>query len=131
MAKTILEQQREDPEEFRLYQQERLIVAVTELICKVLNQRGMRRIDLARALGKTRGRVSQYLDGEKNLTLRTVADIFTALGLRMRVSADPLTPEQKADGVVDIGLPPHWGKQSAWKDSIWADSGFCPSELAA
>ncbi|HUY91353.1 MAG TPA: helix-turn-helix transcriptional regulator [Pirellulales bacterium] len=98
MTQTILEQQHENPEEFRLFQQERLIVAVTELICKVMKQDGVKRIDLAHALGKTKGRISQYLDGEKNLTLRTVADIFTALGLRMQVSAEPLAPEKQMDG---------------------------------
>ena len=90
MAKSVLDQFASDPEELRLFQHDRLIVAVTELICEEMKKRGCKRSELASALGKSKSYVSQCLDGERNLTLRTIADMLTALGLRMTVSAEPM-----------------------------------------
>ena len=73
----------------RLFQQERLILEITELIQARLNEKKIRRADLAKALQVSRGRITQILDGEGNLTLRTIADVFTALGDTVNVSVCP------------------------------------------
>ena len=96
MTRSVLDQYLTDPEELRLLQRDRLIVAVTELICKKMAEQGIKKSDLAAALNKSRSFVSQCLDGEKNLTLATIADIFTALGLTMKVNAEPLVPQASA-----------------------------------
>jgi transcriptional regulator with XRE-family HTH domain len=109
MSKTYLESITADAEAMRLYQEERLIVAVTELICKEMNRKSIKRADLALMLDKSRGRISQYLDGERNMTLRTVADIFTALGLSLRVQAEPLSIQSdKGEYVAKCPEPQHW-----------------------
>jgi transcriptional regulator with XRE-family HTH domain len=77
-------------EGFRLYQQEKAIHAVTELICEVMDQQGVSRTELARRLGKSKAYVSQMLDGSANMTLRTIADVFTALGRALSVEDIPL-----------------------------------------
>ena len=64
----------------RFFQQEHLVVEITELMCKTMKERNIKRGELAERLDKSKGRVSQILNGETNLTLRTVADVFTALG---------------------------------------------------
>ncbi len=66
----------------RLLRQERLILDVTELLTEALGNSGVTRAELARRLGRTPGFVSQVLGGGRNLTLRTIADIAEALGLR-------------------------------------------------
>jgi len=69
--------------EFRkLLAQEELILEVTETICEVLEKEKISRKELADRLGKTKGFVSQLLNGGRNLTLRTVADILHVLGYR-------------------------------------------------
>lgn len=76
-----------NPVEFR---QEELILETTELIAKVMTENNVSKSDLASKLGKSKPHVSQCLSGEQNLTLRTLADIFGALGYRMQVGACPL-----------------------------------------
>jgi transcriptional regulator with XRE-family HTH domain len=63
----------------RLLAQEELILDATETIITLLEERGVSRADLAKRLGKSKGFVSQILSGERNMTLRTLADVGFAL----------------------------------------------------
>jgi hypothetical protein len=80
----------EDPEFARLMAQGDLIMEVTETLCELLEKEKIFRKELADRLGKTKGFVSQLLNGGRNLTLRTVADILHVLGYRAS-----LTPFKK------------------------------------
>ena len=62
-----------------IWEQERSILEVTELICEIMQHEGVSRKELAARLKKSPSFVTQLLDGSANMTLRTVADIFTAL----------------------------------------------------
>jgi transcriptional regulator with XRE-family HTH domain len=66
----------------KLLAQEEFILEVTEVLCKIMRDKGISRKQLANLLNKSKGDVSQLLNGERNLTLRTVADILHALGCR-------------------------------------------------
>ena len=66
-------------------QQEELIVQVTELISVAMERQGLTKADLAARLGKSRPFVTQVLSGDANMTLKTAADLFTALGLELHV----------------------------------------------
>lgn len=77
----------EDREYARLLAQETLILDVTEEICRLLEEEGLTRHELANRLGKSKGSITQLLSGERNMTLRTVADLAHALGHRFRVRA--------------------------------------------
>ena len=70
----------------RLLREEQLILQVAEELVELLDREDVARSELARRLGKTKGFVSQILAGDKNLTLRTVADVCDALGFRARFS---------------------------------------------
>jgi transcriptional regulator with XRE-family HTH domain len=72
-----------DPEFRKLLAQEELILEVTETICELLEKEKVSRKELADRLGKTKGFVSQLLNGGRNLTLRTVADILRVLGYKV------------------------------------------------
>ena len=74
----------------RLLRQERLILDVTEQLAGALENSGVTRAELARRMGRTPGFVSQVLNGGRNLTLRTIADIAGALSLRpsLKVSCE-------------------------------------------
>ena len=71
-----------DMEFDRLVRQEELILQVTETLTEELDDAGVTRAELARRLGKSPGFVSQVLGGGRNLTLRTLSDIASALSLR-------------------------------------------------
>lgn len=72
----------EDQKEFA---QEGLILQVTEAIWAQLEARGWTKSDLARALGTSKSNVTQLLNGNRNLTLRTLSDICFALKAAIRV----------------------------------------------
>jgi transcriptional regulator with XRE-family HTH domain len=68
--------------------QEAFILEVTEIICKLMKQDGISRTELAKRMGHTKGRISRLLDGEANLTLRSLSDIFDALGHKVIVAVE-------------------------------------------
>lgn len=73
----------------KLVQQEDFILEVTEALVEALRQSGMNQSDLAKRLGCTRGFVSQLINGGRNLTLRTVADVAHAIGVQPKFSVCP------------------------------------------
>jgi transcriptional regulator with XRE-family HTH domain len=89
----------------RLYQQERAIYEVTELIESVINEEGIGRAQLAKILGKSKGWVTQLLDGEANKTIRTVADVLAALDRELHFRASPIRISNEAEfaGTVSQG----------------------------
>ncbi|HBI44130.1 MAG TPA: hypothetical protein DDY78_14950 [Planctomycetales bacterium] len=80
MTKTLVERYVEDPDHMRLFQQERAIYEATELLESTMAELEVTRTDLAKLLGKSKGWITQLLDGESNKTIRTVADAFAVLG---------------------------------------------------
>jgi transcriptional regulator with XRE-family HTH domain len=81
MANSVIDDMN-DPEFRKLLAQEELILEVTETLCELLEHENISRKGLADRLGKTKGFISQLLNGGRNLTLRTVADILHVLGYR-------------------------------------------------
>src|SRR5262245_10606179 len=64
-----------------LLAEESLILDAQISIQRILNEKNMTQADLARKLGVTESYVSQMLgDSARNLTLRTIARVMTALG---------------------------------------------------
>ena len=91
--KTLLEQYLEDPELAKLMAQGELIMEVTETLCELLEKEGVSRKELADRLGKSKGFVSQLLNGGRNLTLRTVADILHVLGYKVTLRPHKIEPK--------------------------------------
>ena len=89
MAETLIQSITKTTEGKRLYEQERAILEVTELICEIMGATGISRSELAKKLGKTKGYITQLLDGDTNMTVRTISDVFTALGKELHFSTEP------------------------------------------
>ena len=68
------------PEGVQSWHQERVIFETTNMLCDIMLDTGVSRTELAKRLGRTKGYVTQLLDGSANMTLRTVSDVFLALG---------------------------------------------------
>lgn len=105
MRGEIIEELKNDKEEMRLYQQEWLILEVTEHMAKVMEEKGIKKKDLAEQLGRTPGYITQLLDGRANMTLRTVADVMWALDCSMIVDVRPLGFETNLDWGLQYALP--------------------------
>ena len=89
----------QNPEYRRVYQQEKLITDVTEIIAQAMGDAGKSRSELAESLGRSRSFVTQILSGSRNLTLRTCADTLTVLGFEARLTLSPLSGLQTQDFV--------------------------------
>jgi DNA-binding Xre family transcriptional regulator len=82
---------RRNAHEDAIFAEEALIVDVQTAIHTLMVDRDMSRAELARKLDVSQARVAQmFSDSAKNLTLRTVARVFHALGERCRVTSDRL-----------------------------------------
>jgi transcriptional regulator with XRE-family HTH domain len=79
----------------QLLRQEELILDATELISKIMKDNSITKAELAARLGKSKAFVTQCLCGHQNLTLRTLADIFTVLGYQANFGAEPCSVDVK------------------------------------
>lgn len=75
----------ESSENRRLLNQETLIVEISETIWQAMENQQVSKAELAKRLGKSRAYVSQLLDGSRNMTLRTLADIATVLNIKIHI----------------------------------------------
>ena len=117
---TLSEQLTASIEGRRLYNQERTILDLTELICQVLEETGVTRAQLAERLGKSKAHITQLLDGRANMTVRTIADIFTALGCEVQFVAREQYASLPSKSDISLETPatstPRWGEN--W-NAIW------------
>lgn len=96
MSKSFIDEWIEGSEENKkVFNQEQLILDTTESIWAEVEKRGWSNAQLAEALGKSRPYITQMLDGSRNMTLRTLADIATALGVHVQLS---ISSSQQDDG---------------------------------
>jgi transcriptional regulator with XRE-family HTH domain len=84
-AKTLHDEYLKDKEFARIMAQERLIMDVTESFCRILEEENLSRSKLAHIMGKTKGYVSQLLNGNRNITLRVLSDIAYHLGYDAKI----------------------------------------------
>lgn len=83
------------PEGRRSMDVERLLLEATENLCLVMEREGVTSRELARRLKVSPARVSQMLDGTRNLTLATLAEAFHALGRSLHITYGPPTDRVK------------------------------------
>lgn len=89
MYNALLKDIKYDSEEMKFYLQERLILEITECIAEMMQKKNISKSDLAKKLGRTKGYITQLLNGNANMTLRTISDCFWALDSTLKVSAVP------------------------------------------
>ena len=86
-----MESIRATPAGRRMIERERLWVEATEVLCRLMETRGVNSAELARRLEVSPARISQLLSGSRNPTLATLADAFHVLGRSMHVIHGPPT----------------------------------------
>ena len=87
----------DDPGYAATYAQESAMVDAAELIASALEASGMSQSDLARKLGVSRSEVTARLRGERNITVRKLAETLHALGARLDLSCELPKKERKDD----------------------------------
>jgi transcriptional regulator with XRE-family HTH domain len=89
LMKQIEKELKEDRELARLTRQEELILDATELILREMEQKDISKSQLANRLGTNKSHITQLLRGSRNMTLRTVSDIFFELGCKLAIDVVP------------------------------------------
>lgn len=112
MTKTRLKEWLEESVDHqRAFAEEALILDVTENIWALMDERNVTKAELADRLGRSKAFVTQVLNGSRNMTLRTLADIAFALDAEPRFS------------LVDQG-----GSDGGWVDN--GEASFGPRLMA-
>lgn len=77
-------------------EQERLVLEAIEKVGEAMEEANVSKAELARRLGTSRANVTALLSGRRNMTLRTLADLASALGQRVAITLEPLRPPTAA-----------------------------------
>jgi len=85
----------DDPAYAATYAQESAMVDAAELIAAALEASGLSQSDLARKLGVSRSEITARLRGERNITVRKLAETLHALGARLDLSCELPKKERK------------------------------------
>src|SRR2546429_5771877 len=98
-----------DPEIRRAYDEELLVAEATETICALVEELGITQRELADRLRVSEGRISQILSGGRNLTLRSLAGLGWALGVKFDLAPLALSAEQRiGTPAINDPAPPAW-----------------------
>jgi transcriptional regulator with XRE-family HTH domain len=83
----------------RLAAQEDFILDVTENFYELLHRENISKALLAKLTGKTKGFISQILNGGRNLTLRSISDLAYALGYRAIVNFEKVGQKRESHSI--------------------------------
>ncbi|MYA33648.1 MAG: helix-turn-helix transcriptional regulator [Gemmatimonadales bacterium] len=100
------------PQARRLYEEERLILWATEAIAETMEKQGRTRAAVADALGTSRPNVTQLLGGSRNMTLRTLAALAHACGMRVSLKLEPLP---RLDHEPEVTALAQWQDFARWR----------------
>jgi len=93
------------------YERELLFGEAIETVAALLASQGITQRELAERLGRSEARVSRILNGGENTTLKTVADLGHALGIRFSLVPVPFA-DRSGTPAADDPPPPEWiGRQ--------------------
>ena len=79
-----------DPKRRQVFEEEKLILSVAEGIWEAMDQCCVTRADIADRLGTTRANITQLLSGSRNMTLKSLAALSHACGVRVSFSFQPV-----------------------------------------
>ena len=85
--KTKFEKFIADAKRRRLYERESLAFEAAELISKLMEAQDVSKAELAKRIGASKSHVTQLLNGSRNMTMYTLADLAYALGHRVEIGS--------------------------------------------
>lgn len=77
---TTYERMMQDPKRCERMKEEEFVLDITEKICEIMESKNISKAELARKMGVSRALISQFLNGERNLTLRSLFKISREIG---------------------------------------------------
>lgn len=71
----------------RLYERESLAFEASELVCRLMEESGVSRAELAHRIGASKSLITQLLTGSRNMTMHTLADLAFSLDHKIDMGA--------------------------------------------
>lgn len=90
MRNSLVPELETDREVQKLYEEEGLVLEVTEAICELLQKQNVKRVELAKRLCVDKSYITQLLDGSSNMTLKTISDVLFCLDSRAKIQIESL-----------------------------------------
>ena len=87
----IIKRLEQTPTDWRLLEQERVLLCVTEGVCRLMEERGVSNADLASVCGVAGQTMRYWLSGRKMLTTNNIVDMAFHLGARVRITFEKET----------------------------------------
>lgn len=97
------------------YWQQHAMLDFAEETCRIMDEKGISRAELARRIGKSPAYVTQILRGDTNFTIGTMVRLAQALGCRLRLHLAP-TPSISV-----------WFDEIYWPRQVTEPSDYEPS----
>ena len=129
MTDTLSDRITKSKEGMQIWQQERIIFEATERICELMEIQEVSKAELSRSLGKSKSYITQLLDGQANMTLRTLSDVFTSLNRAVHLSDEPITTELKSIPQVEFTLENQASHSPLDECEITFDECYITSQL--
>lgn len=93
------------------YERELLFGEAIETVAALLASQGIAQRELAERIGRSEARVSRILKGGENTTLKTIADLGYALGIRFTLVPVPFADRTGTPAADDPPTPDWIGRQ--------------------
>ena len=90
MNATMYEEEMKDTEFAKLMAEESLILEITEKIIELMQKENITKEELEKRLVKSKGFITQLLNGSRNFTVKTIADVFHTLGYSLQIMAEKI-----------------------------------------
>ena len=97
MSKTWIDTITETPEDKRLFEQERAILEVLELVCLLMSEQGISQAVLAQRMKMSSVEIEWILNGERDMGIRTISDLLFHLNHRFELKGLKETNHGKAN----------------------------------
>jgi len=107
------------------YERELLFGEAIETVAALLASQGISQRELAERLGRSEARVSRILNGGENTTLKTIADLGYALGIRFTLAPVPFADRTGTPAADDEPAPEWLARQRRHR------AGNAPAEAPA
>lgn len=129
MPETLTEKLTKTEEGMRLYQQERAVLEATELICQLMGEQDVNRTQLAQRLGTSKGYITQLLDGRRNMTIRTISDVFYSLNRTVHFQDGSLDATISEAPLLSLSAGEAWpGWDERWTGSMATVNALAKSQ---
>lgn len=90
---------------------DRLNAEIGKLLNEILREQGISKQGLARSLGVNHGYVWSMINGDRRVSLRTASMFFVAAGYRLKLTAEPISPDPTSSAEPS-SLPPETASPS-------------------